>query len=132
MDSTEGKRKYKKLLISTYSQINRSNFLQRCIEEKVIPKSTPYKLLSTEHIFPQLIQDHLQNAAKELKLAHSSSIKKVHALKSTLLQEQILTNIEEQTIKRLAHRTSNIQKTNLSKKTHNLMQQEQMEYHRTP
>ena len=116
MDSTEGKRKYKKLLISTYSQINRSNFLQRCIEEKVIPKSTPYKLLSTEHIFPQLIQDHLQNAAKELKLAHSSSIKKVHALKSTLLQEQILTNIEEQTIKRLAHRTSNIQKTNLSKK----------------
>ena len=100
MEPFVGIRRYRKLLTSAASITNRSHFLSRCIEEKVIPRCTPFHPKLSEHIFPEYIQLYLKNSIDELKHQHSSTLEQTKILRTQLYNENILSPGLETRIKR--------------------------------
>ena len=120
MELFEGKRRYRRLLAAADSHRNRIFFLSRCIEEKVIPRCIPSKLLSKEHIFPQIIKDHLQDSIAQLRLELPTIIDDTNQIKVLLIQKRQLSNAENNNILRKNQRQSLIQQNKLQNKLRRL------------
>ena len=90
MDTTGGIGKYVRLIKSADSARNRRNFLQRCIEEKVIPQSIPFKTKTSQHIFPEYIETYMQHTVKTLKHQESTTRHTANLLKTRLIKNKQL------------------------------------------
>ena len=103
MDTTGGIGKYIRLIKSADSTKNRRNFLQRCIEEKVIPHSIPFKTKTSQNIFPEYIETYIQHTVKALKheestTRHTANRLKTQLIKNKQLNATILSNIHSETL----------------------------------
>ena len=99
MEPTEGRRKYRKLLSSASNTKNRSHFLTRCIEEKVIPSCTPFQPKLSEHIFPEYIQLYLKKSIDKLHHLLNSIHNQIKTLRTQLHNENALPSNLEAKIK---------------------------------
>ena len=110
------KRKYVNLLHFAHSQQNRKQFLLRCIEEKVIPASTPAIFKTSKHIFPKYVQNYLEESAENLRLQHSSTSTKARNLEQILQNSYHITKTEIKRLKLYSYQKSHTQFTKLNRK----------------
>ena len=108
--------RYTNLTLSGLSHKNRSNFLKRCIEEKIIPKSLQKTFFSSDHIFPPHAQHFLEYTSKQLMYQSSHKLTEARRIKTFLRSVRHINSTTEYSIKNHITRNNTAQILNLEKK----------------
>ena len=120
MENKHIKRRYRKTLLSAHSLKNRRNFINKCIDEKVIPKSSHRILHTSTHIFPKYIHDYLRTSADELRQKEILTFEKARHLRSIIHKENLMSNTETNALRRKINHTNHQQNTRLDGKISSL------------
>ena len=107
-------KRYRRLLRKAYSTKNRRTFLQNCIHEKVLPKSTAKILKADNHPFPNYARDYLYHSAQKLKHEETELFEKARSIGISLRNS--LSAEQSNQIRHQLTRANNNQITNLQNK----------------
>ena len=121
METMNKKRKYRKLISSAHSLKNRHHFIQRCLEEKVIPKSLHKVFKTTTHIFPVYVQEYLESIAEDLKQESTQKFENARLLGTELRQKQLFSTQDYKNLQRKMNIQNNKQRRNLEQKLGSLI-----------
>ena len=111
-------RKYERTLQKAYSTRNRRNFLQNCIAEKVIPKSTSRLLHTDDHPFPPYIHEYLLHCERKLKVEENELFDEARILGQAL--RNILSTNHAESIRMRISSKNQQQTRNLKEKLKNI------------
>ena len=128
METTRKKRVYRRLILSAHSLKNRHNFILRCLEEKVIPKSLHKVFKTSTHIFPDYVQNYLESVAENLKHDTTQKFDKARLLRSELQSKKLFSSQDERILQRRIRTKDHKQRRNLERKLENLISTSEWKY----
>ena len=114
--STQEEKAYRKSLKNCYSIRNRKNFLIRCLEEKILPKSSIKCLRLSNHPFPDYSKKYLENEISKLRTEETQKFEYTRKMGTNLNYTTLNVDAVKQNIRNFVSNFNEKQKRDHEKK----------------